>query len=196
MSKFYIKNNKVIDHVIDIEQKQDINDYALQAMKNPNSANNKNFTGNYVNRNYQSENDPNDYEGKKPTAEVVDNEILGNKETERELVIKAFKLNSSRILHERNKYVFIASVAEDAVFLGFKYSDLIGYILIKKLFKMLCVIKNCLESQKNIYGLDRWPAYVETKDFKKIGSYIYKEFDLFKNYEHRGDLFREAVLNK
>lgn len=184
ISKFYIKNNKVIDHVIDIEKKQDINDYALQAVKSQGGGSKaKHFTGNYVNRNYQSETEAQEAEAKKapPAPDTLDGEI-GNKETQREITVKTFKLNSARILHERNKYVFIASVAEDAVALGFRHSDLVGYILIKKLFKMLCLIKNCLENQKNIFGLDQWPAYVETKDFVKIGTYIYKEFDLFKNY--------------
>lgn len=183
ISKFYIKNNKVIDHVIDIEKKADINEYALQAVRAPANGPAKPrsaFTGNYVNRNYQTENDP--PEGvKKPPAEPTDDEMT-NKETQHEIQTRIFKLNSSRILHERNKYVFIASVAEDAVALGFRGSDLVGYILIKKLFKMLCLIKGCLETQKNQYGLELWTAYVETKDFKKIGNYIYKEFDLFKNY--------------
>lgn len=183
ISKFYIKNNKVIDHVIDIEKKADINEYALQAVRAPTNGPAKPrsaFTGNYVNRNYQTENDP--PEGvKKPPAELTDEEMT-NKETQHEIQTRIFKLNSSRILHERNKYVFIASVAEDAVALGFRASDLVGYILIKKLFKMLCLIKACLETQKNQYNLEQWSAYVETKDFKKIGNYIYKEFDLFKNY--------------
>lgn len=193
ISKFYIKNNKVIDHVIDIEQKQDINDFALQAMRNQNAGPaQRDFTGNYVNRNYQNEPDSNEMQNKKPGNDYQDEEMT-NKETERELTIKTFKLNSSRILHERNKYVFIASVAEDAVSLGFKHSDLVGYILIKKLFKMLCVIKNCLENQKNIFGLEQWTSYVETKDFKKIGNYIYKEFDLFKNYY---DNLNQTILKK
>jgi len=189
ISKFYIKNNKVIDHVIDIEQKQDINDFALQAMRNQNTGpTQRDFTGNYVNRNYQNEPENNEIDRKKPGVDLPDDEMT-NKETERELTIRTFKLNSSRILHERNKYVFIASVAEDAVSLGFKYSDLVGYILIK----MLCVIKNCLENQKNIFALEQWSAYIETKDFKKIGNYIYKEFDLFKNYY---DNLNQTILKK
>lgn len=193
ISKFYIKNNKVIDHVIDIEQKQDINEYALQAVKNQNlTSGNRNFTGNYVNRNYQNEAEPVENMIKKTEIEPQNNELT-NKETEREITIKIFKFNSSRILHERNKYVFIASVAEDAVSLGFKNSDLIGYILIKKLFKMLCLIKNCLENQKNIFALELWSGYVETKDFKKIGNYIYREFDLFKNYY---DNLNQTIMKK
>ena len=37
---------------------------------------------------------------------------LTNAETEREITIKAFKQISIRLLHERNIYVFLASVGE------------------------------------------------------------------------------------
>ena len=180
ISKFYINNNKVIDHVIEIEKKQDINDYALQAVKNPNSENTRNFTGDYVNRNYKQDNDPSEFENKKPEENIY--EEITNKETEKEVMIKTCKFNSSRILHERNKYVFIGSVAEEAASLGFKFADVIGYLLIKKLLLMLSIIKNCMDSQKNLYNLEKWAYYVTTKDFKKIGTYITKEFDLFKKY--------------
>lgn len=51
ISRFYIKNNKVIDHVSEIDKKKDINDFALNAVKNPLKQNVVNkFTGNYINR--------------------------------------------------------------------------------------------------------------------------------------------------
>lgn len=40
---------------------------------------------------------------------------ISDKETQRELEIKAKKRNANRILHERNIYVFLASVAEEAM---------------------------------------------------------------------------------
>jgi serine/threonine-protein kinase ULK/ATG1 len=40
---------------------------------------------------------------------------MGTQETSREKKIRIFKYNTSRILHERNKYVFLASVAEEAI---------------------------------------------------------------------------------
>ena len=36
-------------------------------------------------------------------------------ETQREKLIRITKNNSNRLLHERNKYVFLASVAEDTM---------------------------------------------------------------------------------
>jgi serine/threonine-protein kinase ULK/ATG1 len=40
---------------------------------------------------------------------------MQKEETEREKCIRIQKKNSNRILHERNIYVFMASVAEDAM---------------------------------------------------------------------------------
>ena len=254
ISKFYIKNNKVIDHVIDIDRKQEYNEYAYKAVISqkpqekiangteerqkipgpsaeedlaPHQENKrpKNLarqtqemrkTGSIPRQNndqkkleakkadprktsdlivhetkkpetsypQSQENlgqEPQEYVVKKAILEPT-NGVMTNMETEGEILVKIYKLNSSRILHERNKYVFIAAVAEDAGTLDFKGSDLIGYILIKKLFKMLCLIKGCLEEKKNLFKLDKWESYLSTKDFKKIGTYISKEFTLFKNY--------------
>jgi serine/threonine-protein kinase ULK/ATG1 len=181
ISKFYIKNNKVIDHVVEIEKRKDINDYAIEAVKNSTRGEkNSDFKGNYVNRNYQRDQEEPEVDFKQAYAE--NNGQVTEDETEREKLIRIFKYNSSRILHERNKYVFLASVAEDAIAHSFKYSDMIGYILIKKLFRMLCEIKFSLENQKNNFGLDNWNEYLQTKDYRKICNYINKEFELFKNY--------------
>lgn len=177
VSRFYIKNNKVIDHVVDIDKKEDINMFAYEASKKKD----KKFTGNYVNRKYKR--DTVEFDNGYKTGQTADfNQEMENKETERERQIRIFKQNSSRILHERNKYVFLASVAEDSVALNFKYSDLLGYILIKKLFRMLCELKFALENNKNTFGLDLWPEYIKSRDYSKICNYIFKEYDLFKTY--------------
>ena len=181
MSKFYIKNNKVIDHVTDIEKRKDINDFALKAIEAQGSdSKEKNFTGNYVNRNYQRDEEETEVNIKVGLAD--NNGEVTNEETDRERAIRIFKQNSACILHERNKYVFLASVAEDAISFGFKHSDLIGYILIKKLFRMLCELKFHIENKKNHLGLGLWQDYLETKDFIKISNYINQEFHIFKKY--------------
>ena len=40
---------------------------------------------------------------------------MTNEETKKEVEIREKKKNANRILHERNIYVFLASVAEDAI---------------------------------------------------------------------------------
>lgn len=179
ISRFYINNNKVIDNVCDIEKKSDINNYALALTKNSQP---QTFTGNYVNRAVRGGDEESAGAQKAPSGEVPSAENLPSTETERERVIRIFKQNSSRILHERNKYVFLASVAEEAINFVFKYSDLVVFVLIKKLFRMICEIKYILETSKNSFGLELWPEYVQSKDFKKIGNYIFKEYELFKTY--------------
>ena len=57
-----------------------------------------------------------------------------DKESMREQQIRMKKRNANRILHERNIYVFLASVAEDAINNpNLKYSEIVGFLLVKKL---------------------------------------------------------------
>lgn len=115
---------------------------------------NKDFKGKFVNRKLQRENNENvNFTNKlEEENENSDNENIQPSnnspyETQREKTIRIFKLNSSRILHERNKYVFLASVAERAISLGLKLSDVLGFVLIKKLFKMLCYLRYILQNK-------------------------------------------------
>lgn len=186
VSRFYIKNNKVIDHVADIEKKKDINEFAYNAGKGK-----AGFKGEVVNRKYKRENQESE-----PGLKKQREENEGDGETVRERQIRIFKQNSSRILHERNKYVFLASVAEDSVALCFKFSDLLGYILIKKLFRMLCELKFALENNKNTFGLEMWEDYVRSRDYGKICNYIFKEYELFKTYfENLNKNVKEKIKN-
>lgn len=64
-------------------------------------------------------------------------EIITNEETLREKQIKAFKKNGNRLLHHRNIYVLLASVAEETMNQNIKFSDIVGYLLIRKLLNLL-----------------------------------------------------------
>lgn len=125
----------------------------------------KDFKGKFVNRKLKRENDENmnftnklvEENNENSDSENIQPTNISPHETEREKTIRIFKLNSSRILHERNKYVFLASVAERAISLGLKLSDVLGFVLIKKLFKMLCYLRYILQnrvSQKTCITLD------------------------------------------
>lgn len=78
--------------------------------------------------------------------------------------------------------MFLASVAEEAIQFGFGLSDIIAFILIKKLFQLICYLKDCLQNKKNTFDLVMWDQYVNSKDFFKIGEFIFKEYDLFHTY--------------
>jgi serine/threonine-protein kinase ULK2 len=123
---------------------------------------------------------------KNPDETLNDGDVVQDTETLREKMIKIFKNNSSRLLHERNKYVFLASVAEDAISYAlipkYNLSEMVGFILIKKLFYMIGDLKLILEEKENIYALEEWDDYIGTKDFSKIYVYISKEYDVFKVY--------------
>lgn len=190
LSRFYVKNNKVIDNVAEIEKREDINDYTYKmAAKNKEDEGEKDqFTGTYVKRKIIREDDPEPT----PDSNINKSEAMGippseeNEETLREKRIRIFKHNSSRLLHERNKYVFLASVAEDAISLAlvakYNLSEMVGFILIKKLFFMIGELKEVLELKKNSFNLGEWDEYIDTKDFGKIYVYISKEYDVFKVY--------------
>jgi serine/threonine-protein kinase ULK/ATG1 len=55
MSKFYMKNNMVIDHPHEIQQKEAINDYALEVVKGNAK---KEFKGELIKRNMRREEVP------------------------------------------------------------------------------------------------------------------------------------------
>lgn len=193
-SRFYVKNNKVIDHVADIEKKEEINEYTYGVANQHSGEKANNFTGNYVKRQNERSEKNEEMGEKQPEQDVTKNETLmeedsdlaSKKETDREVQIKVFKTNSSRLLHERNKYVFLASVAEDAISLSLitklNFSEMVGFILIKKLFFMIGELKALLEQKKNIFGLDLWEQYISSKDYNKIYIYISKEYDVFRVY--------------
>lgn len=135
---------------------RDINEYVNNVITNKK---NEEFKGRYVNRKFKREeieeeniNPANMNKIEEETWEnmqPINKYNMNSKETLREQKIRIFKLNSSKILHERNKYVFLASVAERAISLGEKLSDVLGFVLIKKLFKMLSYLKYMLQEQVN-----------------------------------------------
>ena len=190
-SRFYVKNNKVIDHVADIEKKEDINEYTYEMAKKEKKGQ---FTGDYVKRQHNREAGAEESEEKQAMGSEKQQETMMDegedmetkKETEREARIRVFKTNSSRLLHERNKYVFLASVAEDAISLSLvtkmNFSEMVGFVLIKKLFFMIGQLKELLETKKNVFKLERWEEYSESKDYSKIYVYISKEYDVFRVY--------------
>lgn len=82
----------------------------------------------------------------KAETDKSEKDIIGNEETLRQKQIKAFKRNSKYLLHRRNIYVFLASVAEEAMELGkeLKFSDVVGYLLIRKLLQLLAGLKQLM----------------------------------------------------
>lgn len=117
-------------------------------------------------------------------------DIIGDEETLREKQIKAFKRNSKFLLHRRNIYVFLASVAQEAMELGkeVKFSDIVSYFLIRKLLLLLAKLKEIME-KKEFKELNYWQLFQAEKDFKDIHVYVWKQYDVFR-------VFYESVHNR
>lgn len=147
MSKFYMKNNMVIDHPHEIQQKEQINQYALEMVK---GNGNKEFKGELIKRNMRRQEVPGEGEVEKGEikgnqAEDKGDEKMTDKETERELEIKAFKRNANRLLHYRNIYVFLASLAEETMNnTNIRMSEIAGYLLVKKLLALIQWLKTSM----------------------------------------------------
>lgn len=69
-----------------------------------------------------------------------------------------------------------------------KFSDVVGYLLIKKLLQLLARLKELME-RKEVKELQFWELFQGEKDFKDIQVYVWKEFDVFK-------VFYESVHNR
>lgn len=125
MSKFYINCNKVIEHPNEIKQKEDLNNYAINLAKvgKPTGQ----YQGAMVKRqterkedksSTQQQNEEDLFNKHNPDVEeqkMDQGEVISEKESVREYEIRQKKMNANRILHERNIYVFLASVAEETM---------------------------------------------------------------------------------
>lgn len=185
ISKFYINNNKVVQHVADINKKQDLNNYTREVAKGQKK---EQYKGPIFNEDKNRE-DEEEKKREDPKSSQKGNETdnsdladLTTQETMRESLIKTVKRNSNRILHERNKYVFLASVAEDAISKGLELSEYAGFVLVKKLLMMIENLKVNLTNNVNMFKLEEWGHYVKTKEYRAILDYIKGEYDVFEVY--------------
>jgi hypothetical protein len=76
-----------------------------------------------------------------------------------------FKRNSNKLLHHRNIYVLLASVGEETMNQNSKFSDIAGYILIRKLLSLLEWLKGKMENLKEFPGMGYWELFIKTKDY-------------------------------
>ena len=186
MSRFYIKNNMVIAHPSEINKKEELNNYAIQVAREAISNDQKpaGYQGALIKRQTEREEEKLMVEKEVPKIKSPEkmNEGLQENETMREVLIRVCKRNSNRILHERNIYVFLASVAEDAMNSDLKISEYVGFLLVKKLLILIDGLKYGLQTKNNMFSLDHWEHFTSTKDYLDIYQYIAKEYDVFKVY--------------
>ena len=54
-----------------------------------------------------------------------------------------------------------------------KFSDIVGYLLIRKLLQLLAGLKELME-KKEVNGLHYWDLFKNEKDFRDIQAYVWK----------------------
>jgi serine/threonine-protein kinase ULK/ATG1 len=75
----------------------------------------------------------------------------------------------NRLLHERNIYVFLASVAEEAMANDFvQLHQILGFLLVKKLVQKILFLNDLFNNKTNYFKLRNWEEFIESKDFKAI----------------------------
>jgi len=165
-----------------------LNNFAIQVAKGntPNNEYNGPIYKIRENNNAEESKEEEKYEQPKMNTKesVQSNELseLSKEETAGESLTKVVKRNSNRILHERNKYVFLASVAEDAITKKLGLSEYVGFALVKKLLMMIENLKTQLVEKKNFSGFEEWDHYVKTREFNDISKYITGEYEVFEVY--------------
>ena len=179
----------MIQHPSEIDKKKDINDFALNMAKAGNQKGKQveQYQGQFIKRKPDSQQatEQDDQEEQKMETVADDGKAEDNAESEREKQIRIKKLNANRILHERNIYVFLASVAEDAINnSSLVYSDVVAFLLVKKLVQLVEYLYSKLQVKENIFQLELWEMFLHTKDYKDIFSYIKKEHEVFTLYFH------------
>lgn len=199
MSKFYINNNKVVQHVADINKKQELNDFTRDVAKGKKKESYKGPIFNKKTLQLEEEEKANVSNNKASSPKGNDQDSgdlsdLTNQETSSEALTKNIKRSSNRILHERNKYAFLASVAEEAVSKNLKNSLNVGLVLTKKLALMIHQLLKDLKNNVNIFKLDAWDIYVKSKEYKAIIDYLVGECDMFDAY-YKG-MFDKATSYK
>jgi hypothetical protein len=83
----------------------------------------------------------------------------------------------------------LASVGEETMNQCSKFSDIAGYILIRKLLSLLEWLKQQMDNKKYFSGMEYWDQFIKTKDYQDIRNYIEKEYSVFR-------IFSNSVHNK
>jgi len=184
ISRFYINNNKVVQHVAEINKKEELNKFAIDVAKGKNANEYKGPIFKAVN----SKEEAKEEEKYDPIVKMSSKESvqelseLSKEETAGETLVKIVKRNSNRVLHERNKYVFLASVAEETITKKLGLSEYVGFILIKRLLMLIEFLKTRLAENKNIFNFEEWEYYTKSREFQDICKYIVNEYEVFEVY--------------
>jgi serine/threonine-protein kinase ULK/ATG1 len=180
ISRFYMKNNLVVDHPADITKKEEMNNFAHEVIQ---GRGDRKYEGEILKRREVEKEEAKDELVRQ--EEYKDDGGYLDKETKREVFIKIMKRNTTKLLNYRNFYVFLARMADECMEHKLKTSELASYCLVRRLISLLEWLKKGFSRRDNIADLPEWEAYVKTNDFREIEKYIMKEYDIFKVFYNR-----------
>lgn len=70
-----------------------------------------------------------------------------------------------------------------------KSSEVVCYLLVRKLLDLIQWVKQCMEGKKPIAEMEYWEEFIKQKDYSDIKQYIEKEYDVF-------NLFYQSIYSK
>ena len=159
-SKYYLKKNLVIDQYSDIKEKEKVNSYLQNVIEN---------------------------KAKKEEYEVEESEE--KKSALKNLNISQIsRKNSKKILHYRNLYAFLASVADEIINrVDAEGSEVAAYVIVRKILGMILWLNESISSEEgSLPQLENWSEYSKTPELQEIKAYIKKEYDVF-------DIFNQSL---
>lgn len=136
-SKYYLKNNLVVENPTQIQQNQDVNEYLLNVIKSGHKG---------------EEFKPKDHSPVKNPH---------NQST----IKTSFRRNMKKIMHHRNVYVFLANVSDQIltpddtvnILLNDDESQLTAYVIMRKILAMTDWLMGVLQAEDcPIDGLENW----------------------------------------
>lgn len=106
---------------------------------------------------------------------------------------RSFRSNSRRILHYRNVYAFLASVADLLSHCQQPHHEIAAYVVVRKIIAMIeWMLKLAAQDECPLEGVTDWKHYRLSEDFREIEDYVTRELEVFSVYNTR----LEPVIRK
>lgn len=126
--------------------------------------------------------------GKKTAEQPTNQSPSASKDSSR-----SSRNNSKRILHYRNIYAFLASMADMISHCGHQHHEIAAYVVVRKIIAMIeWMLKLTAQDECPLEGVTDWKHYRSSPDFREIEDYVTKELEVFSVYNTR----LEPVIKK
>ena len=186
MSKFYIKTNKVVENLHDINTRKDLNKYIKEVINNKEKAP---YNGAYIKRKDEREDKENiNVEMAPPKTEKelnFDDEGQSNKPSEQAAEIarvERAKRSCKAILHHRNTYAFYGHLAEDLIETHLNvYYQCLGFLLVKRAITKIAALREAIR-KREVKDVPSWEEFEVSKEFKETMEFIASEEEIFNRF--------------